>query len=304
MRPATIVGAVLLLVAPAVHAEEGRTVVFDDPYDLPVAPRPPTLPELTHPDLEVTFESTTGVLSPLPGAGRNVVTFVQRLGVEYPVAARRWFLGANYEVATGEPPGGGSVRVAGGNIELYGRTVWASRTGLAFGGGLGLTAPIADFGQTGEAGRVATAAATLRPWDLPLFQEGYLTARPFIDVRDVDGPFVIQFREGIDFLLNTARFPTFGVAAVSAAYIGYRFPLLAAGVEAFEYYLVDWTIADDRRASFVVSPSLRLMTPYLQPAISAFTNVGVPLFGSVDHFWGLRLGVTLLLDTQSRTVVR
>jgi hypothetical protein len=304
MRRRTTLAAAVFLVARMSHADDARTVTFDDPYDLPVAPRPPTLPELTHPDLEATFESTIGVLSP-NGGGANVVTYVQRIGLEYPVAARRWFLGANYELAAGEPPGGGSVKVAGGNVEIYGRTVWATRTGLAFGGGIGLTAPIADFGQNGDAGRIATAAATLRPWDLRFFEEGYLTVHPFLDVRDVDGPFVVQFREGLDLLLDTAQFPTFGVAAVSALYIGYRFPLIGAGVEAFEYYLLKWDdIADERRASFVISPNVRLMTPYVQPAISAFTNIGTPLFGGVDHLWGLRLALTVLFDPQTRTVMK
>ena len=267
---------------------------FDDPYDLPEAPRPPTLPELTHPEVEGTIEETVGALT--PAAGATVGTMVQRANVEIPLAARRWFLGSTYEIAGGEPPGGGVPRAIGGNVDFYGRTVWATRTGLAFGGGFGLTLPAAHFGRVGDAQKVALAAATLRPWDLPFYQEEFFALRPFFDVRDVDGPFVVQLREGIDWSFDTRQLPVFRMAAISALYVGYLFPYLGAGVEAFEYYFLDYPVDEDKRAAFVVSPSLRFMTPYLQPALSFLTNVGTPLFGTADHFWGVRLAATVVWE--------
>jgi hypothetical protein len=310
-----LAGLVVFVAHGARADEPSRPLLFDDPYDLPRAPRPPTLPELTHRDIEGTLESTFGVLTPA-ASGANVVTYVQRIGLEYPVTARRWFAGASYEFAGGEPPGGGTAKVVGGNVELSGRTVWATRTGLAFGGGLAITIPTASFtrcpgsigcpvvGSPGDAARIADAASTLRPWDLPLFQEGFLTLRPFFDVRDVDGPFVIQFREGIDVAFDTTNLPTFRIAAVSAVYVGYSLPLVGLGIEAFEYYFLDWPVPDDKRALFVISPSVRLMTPYIQPAFSFMTSAGTPFGGETDRFWGLRLAVTVVWDRDARALGR
>jgi hypothetical protein len=308
------VGLVAAFARPGL-ADEGppRTFAIDDPYDLPRAPRPPTLPELTHRDVEGTLESTIGVLTPAV-SGANVVTYVQRIGVEVPVASRRWFAGGSYEFAAGEPPGGGATKAVGGNLELNGRTVWATRTGLAFGGGFGLTIPTASFtrcpgsigcpisGPPGDAARIADAASTLRPWDLPMFQEGFMTLRPFFDVRDVDGPFVIQFREGVDVAFDTTNLPTFRIAAISAVYVGYSLPLVGLGIEAFEYYFLDWPVADDKRALGVVSPSVRFLTPYVQPAISFMTSIGTPFGGETERFWGLRLAVTVVWDKDARAL--
>ncbi len=293
------------LVSGIAAADEGsggarNIVLFDDPYDLPEAPRPPTLPELTHPEVEGTLEETMGSITPNQPTAHNVAVMVQRLAVEYPLGARRWFAGAGYELAGGEPPGGGTPKAVGGNLDVYGRTVWATRTGLAFGGGLGVTFPLASFGRDGDGQRVANAAAMLRPWDLPFFQEGFFALRPFFDVRDVDGPFVIQFREGIDWSFDTRDLPVFRVAAVSALYIGYRFPLIGAGIEGFEYYFLDYPTAETERAVVVVSPSVRFMTPYVQPAVSFLSNLGTPLFGISDHFWGLRLAATVVWEPYVR----
>jgi hypothetical protein len=317
-KKAPLVVVALALLSPGTaHADDDTTrrLAIDDPYDLPRAPRPPTLPELTHRDVEGTLESTIGVLTP-SSPGANVVTFVQRLGVEYPVASRRWFVGGSYEFAGGEPPGGGATKLVCGNLELNGRTVWATRTGLAFGGGFGLTIPIASFtrcpgsvgcpitGSPGDAARIADTASTLRPWDLPMFQEGFMTLRPFFDVRDVDGPFVIQFREGVDIAFDTTNLPTFRLAAISAIYIGYSLPIVGLGIEAFEYYFLDWPVADDKRALGVVSPSVRFMTPYVQPAISFMTSAGPPFGGDIQRFWGLRLAVTVIWDKDARALGR
>ena len=216
----------------------------------------------------------------------------------------------------GAPLGGGTSKLVGGNVELNGRTVWATRTGLAFGFGLGLVLPTATFtrcpgaigcavpGEAGTANRVADAASTLRPWDLPLFQEGWLTLRPFFDVRDVDGNFAIQFREGVDMAFDTTQLPTYRLAAVSAVYIGYSLPLVGVGIEAFEYYFLDWPLPDNQRALFVISPSVRFMTPYLQPAISFMTSAGTPFGGETDRFWGLRLGVTAVWDKDAKALAK
>jgi hypothetical protein len=286
---------------------------FDDPYDLPSAPRPPTLPELTHPDLEATIESTVGTLTPRQGrtpspdcdACTSRFAFVQRLAIEIPLGPRRWFIGTTYELAGGGHSDQGGIKMIGGNLELYGRTVWATQTGLAFGGGLGVVLPTSSFDPSSQAGSVALSAATLRPWDLPFFTNDVVVVRPFVDVRDIVGRTVIHFRQGLDVFTDVTNVSSRRITAMTALYIGYRvFSLMSLGIEAMELYTLDGSGDDGLRATFVVSPSVRVMTPYVQPALSGFTNVGPPLYGNADHIWGVRLAVTVVYDATTRQIER
>jgi hypothetical protein len=296
MRCRGLLAAILLLASTA-YADDPPPSVFADPYDLPDAPRPPTLPELTHKDVEVTGESTFGVLYPnTPGAPDHGV-YVQRFSLEWPLALRRFFVGATYEYAAAEPPSGGPLKLVSGNLQINGRTVWATSTGLAFGGGLGVTLPTLIDPSNAAAG-ASTAAATVRPWDEELFSPGYVTLNPFVDVRDVDRRLVLQLREGLDFQFDTRPGSSYRIAAITAAYVGYRIGRwVGAGVEAFEvYFLSASQVSDNRRAAFALSPNVRLMTSYVQPALSFVTNAGIPLFGSVDGWWALRLAATFVWD--------
>ena len=110
-RASAGVGATVVLWATCARASDpAEPRGFQDPYDLPEAPRPPTLPELTHPGIELTAESTLGVLrpnaEPTTGLrGSDVGAYVQRFSFEWPIALRRFFVGATYEFAAAEPPG-------------------------------------------------------------------------------------------------------------------------------------------------------------------------------------------------------
>jgi hypothetical protein len=305
--------AVIAGIAATFVATRARAEAFDDPYDLPDAPRPPVLPELTHPDLEATIESTLGVLTPRAGAPQTPdcdvcssrFAYVQRIGVEIPLSLRRVFVGANYEGALGGRHESGSDTFVGSNLELYGRTVWATRTGLAFGGGLGVIVPTAAFDDGSPAASVAHSAASLRPWDTTLFTHGVFAVRPFVDVRDIVGPLVIHFRQGLDIVADVGDPSSRRLLAITGLYLGYRVSdHLGAGIEAFETYTVDAPIDDRLRATFVVSPSIRVMTPYVQPAISGFTNIGAPLYGWSDRIIGVRVAVTLVYDATTQTIER
>ena len=118
--------------------------------------------ELTHSEMEATLITAGAIYLPA-GAGLQHA-YIQRLSVEVPVGLRRWYVGAGYEVAGGN--NGTGFAVVGGNLALDGRTVWATTTGLAFGGGMSLMFPAASYDPDGPASRVALAAATLRPWDV------------------------------------------------------------------------------------------------------------------------------------------
>ncbi|MFO0677214.1 MAG: hypothetical protein U0169_11825 [Polyangiaceae bacterium] len=227
------------------------------------------------------------------------VGFVQRFNVEIPIANRQWFVGSNYLFAVGVPPsGGGNVQLVGGNLEVYGRVVWAMRTGLAFGGGLGIMAPTSSFDTSSASARVAAGAATLRTWDHSFFRHDAFGFRPFFDVRAVDGRFVVQFRQGIDYAIELSGLAQKTLAATGGLYVGYRVtPWLGAGVEVLEYYVLDGSVRDDKRATFTVSPSLRLTARRLQPSLSAYTNLGGLPYEGVERIVGLRVNFTVLFDT-------
>ena len=285
----------------SVPSRARATSAFDDPYVLPDAPRSMSLPELTHPDMEWTSTSTVGVLHSLrdPAVGAHTTpTFVQSLAVEVPIGLRRWFAGAEYKLAGGQPPEvGGVPQLVGGNFELYGRTVWATRTGLAFGGGLGFLPAIASFARAGSGADVALAAATLEPSDYAFFQPGVHTLRTFVDVRDLVGPFVIQLRQGLNWSLHASDLSAGGVTAATTLYLGWRVaPSVGVGIEASELYLLDSTVPDSRRAHFTVAPSVRFVAANVQPALSAFAAVGDPLYDGADSVWGLRVAITLVID--------
>jgi hypothetical protein len=290
----------LLLVSVAPSRARAAGVEFEDPYDLPTAPRPPTLPELTHGDFEATLETTAGAL--LPSTGEAIAhAYVQRLSLEMPLGLRRWYVGADYEVAAGTAAG--SFETVGSNLGLEGRTLWATRTGLAFGGGLRVLAPTAAFSSSGTAATVALDAATLRPWDIGFFVPDAFGVRPFVDVRVLDGPYVAQFRQGLDATFATSRNDQ-RLYATTGVYVGWRISdQVASGLEVFEAYAINAVgagVRDGARSAIVASPSVRLSLPWVQPAISVFTNLGTPLYGAHESIWGFRFAFTLVYESLMR----
>jgi hypothetical protein len=266
-----------------------------DPYELPDAPRALSLPELTHPGLEWT---TTTAIGALTAHGSSSPEMLERLGVEGPVGPRRWYVGIAYEAGYGPPAThSGPASLVGGNLELYGRTVWATRTGLAFGGGVGFLPPITTFSSGSTGSDVAVATISLQPWDYAYFRTGVLTARPFVDMRTLFGPFVIQLRQSFDFSINVHDIRQRDVAAATTVYLGWlAAPMVGVGLETTEYYLVDADVPDNQRAKLVVMPNVRFLTPGIQPAIGAFVGVGTPLASAAENVWGLRFALTFVWD--------
>src|SRR6185503_4698154 len=170
-----------------------------DPYALPDAPAPPTLPDLTHRGLAASLENTFASIqnaAPLDEArpGRSF-GWMERLEVEQALSIRRWYVGVGEQVALGNPFNEGFHMVAS-NPEVWGRTLWASQAGLAYGGGLGAVLPA--FHRSADSSTLVQTVAVVRPWDYADFVSGDLVLRPFLDVRAIDGQVILQLRQGID----------------------------------------------------------------------------------------------------------
>ena len=94
---------------------------------------------------------------------------------------------------------------------------------------------------------------------------------------------------------------------------------VAAGLEVFEAYAINLTsVRDGNRESLIVSPNVRLALPWVQPAISAFTNLGPPISapwvqressvfsvpGGSATVWGFRFAFTVVYDPTSAVMVK
>jgi hypothetical protein len=265
-----------------------------DPYALPDAPAPPTLPDLTHRALAASLENTFASIqnAALPGEAPPPRSFgwMERLEVEQALSLRRWYVGVAQQFALGNPFNEGFQAVAG-NPEIWGRTLWASKAGLAFGGGLAAVLPAFRRGE--EDMNLTQTVAVVRPWDYADFVSSDFILRPFFDVRGIDGRVMLQLRQGIDWDQASGA-----LTSRTIFYIGYRpVDLFGLGLEAWEVY---WIQArqrkDDGRAAYAVSASVRLMTRVLTPAVSIVAPIDRPLYDAVNDFWAIRLTMSVILE--------
>lgn len=300
-RPRAFAAAALglALVATRVRASE------DDAL-LPQPPRPPTLPELSHPHADLTFEHTLASVT-VREAGLPVTTGVQlhRIGLELPVWSRRWYASATWGFAWNPNPARPAFLPS--NVELGLRAVWSSTSGVGLGGGFGLVLPASSLAPLSDTALLAAEAAAVRPWDRAMFEPETFTFRPYLDARGVFGVAVLQFRQGLDVTLTPRDLlplprDSYRFAAVTHLFFGLApLDLLSAGVELIERYDLDPGLADSERPSFAVSGNVRLTTRWFQPSIAITMPLGSPLnalstvgagFGNVpEHFVAVRLGV-------------
>jgi hypothetical protein len=271
---------------------------LEEARSLPDAPRPTMMAELTHPDGEVSLEQTSGSVLPR-GSGDlgHIPIQVTRVAAEQPVVSRLVFVGAAYEAAYGGPSSQQDSKWIGGNFELQGRAVWATRTGLAFGGGVGAMLPTAQFSRNSSVNDLASAAISLRPWDYAFFAQGNIAVRPFIDIRYILGPMIFQAREMMDGTFDLENNGDFEVDIISTFYVAVR-PRkdIALGVEIGELYRVSTTTTIDEaaRADFTVAPMFRLILPRLQPALAFMTNAGDPYYLGANRIWAVKSTLTAL----------
>jgi len=290
----------LALVSPSLSAqspdaEEERGVL--DP------PAPPTLPDLAHPDLTLSYQYTgatielndPGVSSQAAVSGGRAYAWFAHAELEAPLVRRRWYIGAANDLVSGAVAGSGSALLLG-NPELWTRGVWWNLSGLSSGGGLGIVLPI-PRNLTEQESAVLRVASVVRPWDEAYFRDVTLTARPSFDIRHVTGPFIFQFRQGVDWAWSFEEERS-DLAARATLYLGFR-PIESAGIgmEIWEVYQVTADVPDAERAAVSLSPSLRLMFPVVQPAVSVLFPVTTPLRGEAASYIAGRIHVGFDFDT-------
>lgn len=329
---AGLVASSLSLVSSSASAQ-----AFDPraPEDLPDAPSPPSLVDLTHRSLYAAFETTQASVRPNDVAGvqqGRVFGGITRLEGELAIdRARRFFAGVGEEVAV---TGFGQGTVLPSYPELWGRAVWASRAGLAYGGGLGFVLPVFSREPRSDAARASQLARVVKPWSFSLFSDNTFTARPFLDARVIDGSVTLQFRQSLELqgLVADAQLPTRSLVSRTTVYLGYQ-PIkpLGFGLEVTEVYFISassvcvdvpktapvssgsvgsstgtttdpgtekscTTLTDDLRAAFVLSPSARFTVGDFHPALSAILPFGQTLLGEARNFWAVRLSLGAVFE--------
>jgi hypothetical protein len=290
-----------------------------DPNYLPDQTSPPSIPDLTHRKIWLGLETNFASIKPhdaITGPQPRAFGALIRLEAEGSIWRRHWYLGGAYETAYGRPPGGKDGSVVYGYPEIWARGVWATRAGLAYGGGISMFLPLFQRSPSSAAASVTDAVRVVRPWDYPAFADNTVTAIPFVDARVIDGTVTLQLRQGFAFggIVAEARVPSNSIVSHTTLYLGYR-PIdeLGLGLEVWEVYFLsasrtgnaddcsattvtDRCIRDDQRGVFAASPSVRLLTRRFQPAFSLIFPMGHPLFDQVQSYWAARLTFGAILD--------
>ncbi len=296
---------------PLVSRAEGEDVSGTTIHRLGDVPAPPSLPDLTHPKGALGFETTLASTTANPPSGSSstppaTVTMIERISFDWNLYNRHWFLGGSEDVAYGDPGNGGSSTAVASYPELWVRGIWATTEGLAFGGGLAMDAPLFLRRPESDAALVAAQARVVRPWDFVVFDDNKVSFRPFVDARIVQGPVMLQLREGFDLqgIVAKAQIPDPSVVSRTEIFVGYR-PIdpLVIGLEAWEVYFVSaptlpngMTFPDNLRATFSFSPMVRYMGQVLRPCLSAILPFNGTLLNEVHSYWAVRLGLDVALE--------
>ncbi|WP_437674376.1 hypothetical protein [Sorangium sp. So ce131] len=283
----------------ALAAPPGSGSWSDDDEAVFDVPAPPTLPALTRRDPTFTFEYTAAVIEPdqgSAGGGKSAFAWYSHGELEMPVVPRKWFVGVVHDSAAASVPGvERSIQL--GSPELYARGVWSSVRGLSSGGGFGVVIPTPREVSPAEE-EVLRTARVVRPWDETRFRDLTITFRPWFDMRHITGPFIFQLRQGLDWSLVArglfSRERRTDIRAHTAFYFGYRLARpVGLGLELWEVYQLTEGLPDSRRATFAISPSIRLiLASNVQPALSVLLPIATPLRGDVDSYYAARLNVS------------
>lgn len=305
-------GSLLRSAAPTAALLVATSALADDRERALDVEGPPPAPGLSHRGLAIDAEYTiassqpTDVTSYEPIRAGRAYAYAGRVAIEWALADRRWFVGVASEMAaTGIPPGAtpgsGGVAAIAGNPEIWMRGLWSSRLGLAAGGGLGLVLPLPrSFGATET--ESVRAVRVVRPWADPHYEDRALTVRPFLDIRHVVGPVVLQLRQGIDVALRVRPLgPSenrVDMAALASVYAGVRIARpVTLGLELHEVYQLTEDVAspscadpcDRHRVQFTLAPSVRFTWRHVTPTVSVLVPLSSPLRAEVASYVAARV---------------
>lgn len=310
----------------------------DEPLNVlaqPRLPAPLVLPELTHPRTDFGLAWTVGQGStsyqdrPTSGIALVRATFESSI-----FARRRFYAGVTWDYASAMPPDKGidlddtlpaprTTGLTGGfaNVDGHVRGIFPLTEGLAFGFGIGFVLPTSIIERDGPSRSAMLAAASIEPTDYIHFQPGRYGIRPWGDLRIVRGAFVLQARQGLDFMIDDAGIERARTAGRILGHIGVTLTrALELSLEATQVYFfftetpsapVDaslppdqraaaerrvaarerYRISDDRRTALTVGPSLRLSFPTVDIGIGLVTNLFDPLSPALDSFVAARVSL-------------
>jgi hypothetical protein len=320
LRRSCLLAALLAALSPLASARDAAAQVVRwrpasplDPEALPDATAPPSLIDLTHRGLWYGLETTFASIKPhdaITGPQPRSFAWSTRAEGEWMLSGRRWYAGVAHSLGYGNPPGGDRGALLVGYPEIWGRAVWASRSGLAYGGGISAVIPLFQRAPDSNEAIVAESVRVVRPWDFAPFAENTFSVQPYLDARVIDGRVTVQLRQGfvLQGLVAEARLPDLNVVSRSTLYLGYQ-PTrkVALGLEFQEVYFISTDFVadcqvrravcdDSMRAVFAVSPSIRLLTRVFQPTLAAMFPFDRTLYDSVRSYWAIRLGLGAVYD--------
>lgn len=303
--------------APA-RAQTLEKELSDLPADVRVIPRGPTIPDLQHTSSEASLEQTIASVNPktstaavgVPTNEGALTSHIFEADFEIPLVRQTLYVGGQYAFAAARSPAQHDARFISGQPEIFGRIAHGGPDEQwAVGAGLGVMAPIVTYDDLDDGKRTQTATASalvgiVRPWDLSMFLDRRVTARPWIDLR-IGRKIVAQVRQGLDVAMRSgvpsstsAVGPFAGkvgdveMVSITSVYLGWQpTPELALGVEAWDVYLLKTSlpITDRERTVFAVSPGFRMFYRWVEPGVSLLFPIGSPLLGAVDDYVALRI---------------
>ena len=154
---------------------------------------------------------------------------------------------------------------------------------------------------------VVRAVRIVRPAGYPHYQDLTFTARPYVDIRHVTGPVVLQARQGLDFSVVARDLGDHenrtDLAAWLSVYAGVEIiEELTIGLEATEVYQLTADTSspacvspcDAARAQLTLSPMVRARVGRVAPAVSALFPISSPLRSEVASYFAGRLHLDVL----------
>ncbi|MGZ3451884.1 MAG: hypothetical protein ACXWUG_07410 [Polyangiales bacterium] len=290
------------------HLEED---LIGTPRVIPVAPRAPTLPDLTHPEPEMEGEHTIASVAPKAGTlgpadHARLSAHLFHFETEVPLA-RFLYVGGAWAFAAARGATDDSVHVVPGQPEIFARVVRALEgESYDIGAGLAVLPPLARYDDLAASERLARSTAAslvsvVRPWDVSMFLDRRVTAKPWVDLRTKNRRLIAQFRQALDVGYRVSTTPCVAgttcdeagdlqVMAISTLYLGWQ-PTreLTIGVEAWEIYLLKTQLLVNDRAALALSPSIRFYFRWVEPSVSVLLPLGPTLFNAADGYYALRL---------------